>query len=96
MKRIPKYDERFIFKKEIFMLKNINFYLILGMSCQLFIFLILHKYKIWDGIKAFLFTRVRVMVVNTTFNNISFISWWSVLLVEGTRVPGENHHFILC
>jgi hypothetical protein len=25
------------------------------------------------------------------FNNISVISWWSVLLVEETRVPGENH-----
>ena len=30
---------------------------------------------------------VRVMV----FNNISVISWGSVLLVEETRVPGENH-----
>ena len=35
--------------------------------------------------------RVRVMVFNTTFNNISLISWQSVLLVEETRVPGENH-----
>jgi len=31
------------------------------------------------------------MVLNVTFNNISVISWWSVLLVEETRVPGENH-----
>jgi len=31
------------------------------------------------------------MVLNTTFNNISVISWWSVLLVEETEVPGENH-----
>jgi len=35
--------------------------------------------------------RVRVMVFNTTFNNISVISWWSVLLVEETGAPGENH-----
>ena len=28
---------------------------------------------------------------NATFNNISAISWWSVLLVEETRVPGEDH-----
>jgi hypothetical protein len=28
------------------------------------------------------------MVFNATFNNISVISWRSVLLVE---VPGENH-----
>jgi hypothetical protein len=30
------------------------------------------------------------MVFNTTFNNISGISWRSVLLVEETEVPGEN------
>ena len=34
---------------------------------------------------------VRVMVFNATFNNISVISWWSVVLVEETGVPGENH-----
>ena len=34
---------------------------------------------------------VRVMVLNFTFNNISVISWWSVLLVEETGGPGENH-----
>jgi len=28
---------------------------------------------------------------NATFNNISVISWWSVLLEEETGVPGENH-----
>jgi hypothetical protein len=31
------------------------------------------------------------MVFNATFNNISVISWWSVLLVEETGGPGENH-----
>jgi hypothetical protein len=31
------------------------------------------------------------MVLNATFNNISAISRWSVLLVEETAVPGENH-----
>jgi hypothetical protein len=30
------------------------------------------------------------MVFNATFNNISVISWQSVLLVEETGVPGEN------
>jgi hypothetical protein len=34
---------------------------------------------------------VRVMVFNATFNNISEILWWSVLLVEETGLPGENH-----
>jgi len=31
------------------------------------------------------------MVFNTTFYNISVISWWQVLLVEETRVPAENN-----
>ena len=35
--------------------------------------------------------RVRVIVFNATFNNISVILWWSVLLVEETGVPAENH-----
>ena len=34
---------------------------------------------------------VRVMVFNSTFNNISVISWQSVLLAEETWVHGENH-----
>jgi hypothetical protein len=33
----------------------------------------------------------RFMVFNATFNNISVISWRSVLLVEESGVPGENH-----
>jgi hypothetical protein len=32
-----------------------------------------------------------LMVLNATFNNISVILWRSVLLVEETRGPGENH-----
>jgi len=32
-----------------------------------------------------------VMVFSATFNNISAISWRSILLVEKTGVPGENH-----
>jgi len=31
------------------------------------------------------------MVFNTTLNNITVISWQSVLLVEETGVPGEAH-----
>jgi len=30
------------------------------------------------------------MVFNATFNNISVISWWSVLLVEETGVTRET------
>jgi hypothetical protein len=31
------------------------------------------------------------MEFNVTFNNISAISWRSVLLMVETGVPGENH-----
>ena len=45
-----------------------------------------HVDYITDGV------RVRGMVFNATFNIISAISWWwSVLLMEKTRVPGENY-----
>jgi hypothetical protein len=35
--------------------------------------------------------RVMVMVLSATYSNISFISRLSVLFVEKTGVPGENH-----
>jgi len=31
------------------------------------------------------------MMFKATINNISVISWQSVLYVEETAVPGENH-----
>jgi hypothetical protein len=34
------------------------------------------------------------MVFNATFNNISAISWRSILLVEETGVPGENRRLV--
>ena len=34
---------------------------------------------------------LRVMVFNATFNNITFISWRPVLVVEEAGVPGENY-----
>ena len=43
-----------------------------------------HKAISTDGL-------VRFIVFNTTFSNISVISWWSFLLMEETVVPGENH-----
>jgi hypothetical protein len=46
----------------------------------------INAYDNHDGLVWFGF-----MVFNTTFNNISVIMWRSVLLVEGTGVPGENH-----
>jgi hypothetical protein len=42
----------------------------------------------------YIYITVRVMKLNATFNNISVISWQSVLLVEETEVPGENHQSV--
>jgi hypothetical protein len=39
---------------------------------------------------------VRVMAFNTTFNNISAISWCSVFLLEETAVTGENQRPEYC
>ena len=44
------------------------------------------SYAIW--------VRVRVMVFNATFNNISVISWRSVLFVGETGVSRENHQLV--
>jgi len=41
--------------------------------------------RIWFTIRVYCYNRIRVMVLNVTFNSIS------VILVEETRVPRENH-----
>ena len=33
-----------------------------------------------------------VMVLNATFNNLSVISWRSVVMMEETEGPGENQN----
>ena len=38
---------------------------------------------------------VRVMVFKATFNDISVISWRSVLLLEESGVPGVNHRHVV-
>ena len=55
--------------------------------------------KQWKNIVLFIllvflqvsFLFVCLMVFKATFNSISVISWRSVLLVEETAGPGENH-----
>ena len=48
-------------------------------------------FQLNHGVQFYQWSRVRTMVFNATFNNISAISWRSDLLVEETGVPGENH-----
>ena len=45
---------------------------------------IIFTFSLWFSLDWF-------MVLNTIFNNISVISWRSVLLMEETGVPGGNH-----
>jgi hypothetical protein len=63
-------------------LSIISFFPVSITVSQCSLFLCLHE---------LLFVGLGVMVLNTTFNIISVISWRSVLLVEETGVPGENH-----
>jgi len=54
------------------------------------------KYQTWcygaDGIYVVCIgVRVRAMVLNVTFNNISDISWRSVLLMKEPGVSAEIH-----
>jgi len=55
------------------------------------ILLKLHKYILLQRIWYNYTNNGICLVFNATFNNISAISWSSVLMVEQTEVPGENH-----
>ena len=46
-------------------------------------------FKLSDGC-YYISMRIMVIVFSATFNNISVISWWSVLLVEETGVPEKT------
>ena len=49
-----------------------------------------HFYSLWIS-----YVVCCLMVFNATFHNISIISWRSVLLVEETGLPRENHRHLL-
>jgi len=48
-------------------------------------------FRISRDITPVLTLMTGVRVLNATYNNISVISWQSVLSVEETGVPEENH-----
>ena len=50
-----------------------------------------HVWNIQQSKKSNVNVMIWFLVFNTTFNNISVILWRSVLLVEETGEPGENH-----
>ena len=47
-----------------------------------------------NPLSIFAIFKFEFIVFNITFNNISVISWLSVLLVKETGVPGENHRHV--
>ena len=84
-----------------FFIKSSSYFFILRQTFKIFInwkiFLITQYYCSIDWFNHLLslfynfFYRVRVMMFNATFNNISVILWRSVLLVKETGVFRENH-----
>ena len=55
---------------------------------------VLHYSKMLTSSDIDINTNVQNMVFNDTVNNISFLSWRSIVLVEETGVPGENHRSV--
>ena len=46
--------------------------------------------ELWRNLIKMVLVWFGLLGFNATFNNISAILWWSVLLVEETEVPGEK------
>jgi hypothetical protein len=63
----------------------------LGLTLCKLEMLYLHTSTIMRALTVFF---VCLMVFNATFNIISIILWWSVLLVEVTGGPGKNHRSV--
>jgi len=63
--------------------------ILIGMHIDFLSHIIQYKYCFIANRMTWL--RVRVMVCHAIFNNTSVISWWSVLLMEKSGVPVENH-----
>ena len=55
------------------------------------IFLDIFAMTIWYLLNLLVLSTIEWLLFNTTFNNISVISWRSVLLMEDTGGPGVNN-----
>ena len=71
----------------------LNHYLIEIVAYKIYLLLLKQSKGSYYAIHIFFFFILieRFIVFNTTFSNISAISWQLVLVVEEARVPGENH-----
>ena len=69
-----------VFMQKIYMNMNIRYILLTG------------NVQVWFWfVSGMIFRFIWFMMLNSTFSNISIISWWSVILVDETGIPGENH-----
>jgi hypothetical protein len=64
-------------------------YVLLNSFTILYLIVLLYN----EVVIKYRYLLVWFMTFNATFNNISVISWRSVLLMEETGVPGENPDF---
>ena len=51
----------------------------------------IQTHDLLNGLMIYSLLRIRVIVLNATFNKVSVTSWLSFLLVVETGVSGENH-----
>jgi hypothetical protein len=68
---------------------NYNSFIVTHLPFSINAIIQIHSYVTRNGVSSG--GLVWFMVFNATFNNISVISWRSVLLVEEIGVPGENY-----
>ena len=71
--------------------------LVITFSLSVFKFAIIWKFLQLGTVIFYIWLRciwVGATVFNITFNNISAILWRTFLLVEKTRVSGENHRHV--
>ena len=74
------------------LIRYISFFLIKQILCSLVLLKSAVNVKsLWSEILHLMIRFLFVCLFDATFNNISVISWQSVLLVEETGGPGENH-----
>ena len=73
--RIRVLAEIVLIEQVLFNIKNINMWFLINLHVRTIFIFSPHKFQVW------------FMVFNATFNNISVISWRSVLLLEETGVP---------
>ena len=90
------YYQTWFFSKEIYYIETYFLYYIVFYTFLFHLFCLFTPLSCRWTTSVCMLVGVRVLVFNTTFNNISFISWRSVWLVGETGGPWENHRPAAC